>query len=253
VRIFILLGSLLCTGTTLAAERIVERSIPVDADVRFSLDSHRGGVEIVTGAVDSVEIFVSIRHDDEDVLDEVNIDIDSSRSRVSVKTDYVPSPVPFRFFGFNDFSNSFVYPDIRYRIVVPEGASLRIKGHRSDLDIAAPSGTVVVSSHRGDGRITNVRNDLEIDTHRGNFDVEVTELHDIDLQSHRGDFRLDVSDADDFMLSGETHRGNLRFIGKDIDVSRRDRDNRVTHREGNGSNQISFNTHRGNIRMNFDD
>ncbi|MEX0619149.1 MAG: DUF4097 family beta strand repeat-containing protein [Pseudohongiellaceae bacterium] len=249
MRLFILASCLLFTAWTSAAERIERHSIPVNPDVRFSLNAHRATTRITTGNIDSIEMVVTIRHNNEDILDRVDVNLNASPSFVRAAVDYDEPGfrVSFGFIGFNDYQ----YPDIHFQITLPEQASLQYTGHRSRLDIEAPTGRIEVNSHRGSGRLTQVRNDLELDTHRGNFEIEVTELHDIDIDTHRGDINLDIFGAEDFTLVGETHRGDVRFIGKNIPVNEHDREQSVNYVEGSGSNFIDIQAHRGDIRIDF--
>ena len=189
--------SMLASTYSFTAQRVVEESIPVNNDVNFSIDSHRGRVNITTADVDTIEITAVIRHDDRDALDNVEINIYRSRERVSIDVDYDQPIFNFsRLFSLNYYQ----YPDILFEIVLPDEATLRIDSHRSILDIDAPSGRVRISTHRGRGRIGGIRNDLYIDTHRGSFDVEILELHDVHIDTHRGDidleYLLDYADED---------------------------------------------------------
>lgn len=251
MRLAILLCGLLGSGTLSAAERVVQESIRVDPDVEVSLELSRGEVRIVKGTGNTVELTARIRHPDEDVVEQVEILIDSSRSSVVFGVEHHRSPY-WMFTGmywWKDHSE----PEIEFTIVVPEQASLTLRGNRVDFDVDAPSGTVDISSHRGSGRVRGVSSQLKIDTHRGDFDVEVEKLADIDINTHRGSVVMEIENARNFTLDGETHRGGIHVNGRDIDVDQRDRDTKVDYREGDGSNLISFNTHRGSITIDFRD
>ena len=241
------LSMLLCTNS-FAAQRVVEESISVNSDVIFSIDSHRGRVNITTADVDSIEIRAVIRHDDADVLDNVEINIYRSRERVSVDVDY-DQPIfnLSRLFSINNYE----YPDILFEIVLPDEASLRIESHRSRLDIDAPSGRVRISTHRGAGRIGGIRNDLQLETHRGSFELEILELHDVDIDTHRGDIELGIVQANNFTIDAHTNRGSLRVRGRDVSVHRDDRDSYINYRQGDGRNLIKVESHRGDIRFRF--
>ncbi len=244
-----MLATLLFTGTSvLAAEKTFEETIPVNSDVDFSIDSHRGGVEIRTGDVDNIEITAVIRHDRQEAVDDVEIVIYRSRDRVTVDVDY-DEPV-FRFSSLFDL-NSYEYPDIQFHIVLPDQASLSIDSHRSTLNVAAPAGRVDIMAHRGRGRITGIRNDISLDTHRGNFDLEIANLQDVRVETHRGDIDLDISEASNFSIAAEVHRGNLSMRGRNVSIHRHDRQSYLDYNEGDGSNYIRVDAHRGDIRLNF--
>jgi len=251
MRTTILLVGLVFASAGSAAERIVERSIEVNPDVRFSINSHRGSVDISTADIDTIELTAHIEHDSQDVVDRVDIEVSSSRSTVDVDVDYDQPAFRLNFglIGFNDYE----YPEVRFTVVLPENASLAVDSHRSDLNLEAPAGRVDVTAHRGRGRISGIRNDLKIDSHRTDFDIEILELNDVDLDFHRGDVELDLFGASDYTIAGETHRGNIRFVGRDYRVDQSSRDVYVNAREGDGRNMINIDSHRGNTVINFHD
>lgn len=244
--VFVALGSTLLQ----AAERTFEDSIPVNSDVDFSIDSHRGEVSIRTGDVDNIEITATIRHDDQDVVDDVDIVIYRSRDRVTVDVDY-DEPM-FRFSSLFTLNN-YEYPEVRFHIVLPDQARLSIVSHRSRLDVDAPSGRIDISAHRGRGRIGGIRNDISLDTHRGDFDLDIVNLRDVRLETHRGDIELNIEEAADFSIDAEVHRGNLSIRGRNGSVRTDDRQSYLDYDEGDGSNYIRVDSHRGDVSLNFSD
>lgn len=249
MRTLLLLTSVLLAASTEAAERIVRESIPATPDVRFSIDLHRAAVEISTGSVDTIELTAYIEHPEQEEADKVEIDIDGVPSDVGVEVRYddPDNKVDFDFIGLREYE----YPEIRFVIVLPENASLKVEAHRSQFDIAAPAGRIDIDTTRSAGELTNVRNDLAISTQRGDFDVEIQELHDVDIEAQRSDVRVDIFGAANYTLIGETQRGDARFSGQDIATSPRDRGVTVNHVEGNGENYMTFDMERGNININF--
>ncbi|MEK7258445.1 MAG: hypothetical protein AAB211_01450 [Pseudomonadota bacterium] len=245
----ILLAFFLLSASANAVERIVQETIPVNPDVRFSIESHRGELEITTGSVDAIEITVYIEHDEQEVVDEVAINIDRSLSDVAIEVNYddPDEKVDFDFIGLNDYD----YPEIRFVIVLPDAASLKVEAHRSQLEIAAPAGRVDIDTSRSTGRITDVRNDFKIVSTRGNYDIEIQDLHDVDVEGQRSNVRLDIFAATDFTLSGETRRGDVMITGEDVVTQNRERGERVDHVRGSGSSFVSFDVERGDLQLNF--
>ncbi len=233
---------------SLAAERVFEDSFAVNRDVDFSIDSHRGEVNISTGNVDSIEITAVIRHDDRDVVDDVEIVVIRSRERVKVEVEY--DEPRFRFTSLFDW-DSYEYPYIEFDIVLPEQAMLGIDSHRSRLNVSAPSGRVDISAHRGSGRISGIRNNLDLDTHRGDFDLEFVELRDVRIETHRADIDMDILQASDFSINAEAHRGSISMRGRTGLVRRSDRNSYLSYNEGNGSNRINLDSHRSDVTLSF--
>lgn len=233
-----------------AAEKVFVKTVEVNSDVRFSIDSHRGQVVITTGNVDTVSITAVIRHDDAEVIDDVEIEVRSSPQRVSVGIDFDQNIFSFTSL-FN--LNSFEYPDIRFEIVLPEQASLTIDSHRSILDIQAPRGRINISSHRGEGFISNIRNDINLDTHRGDFELVIEDLHDVQIDSHRGNIQLNIASAINFSIDANTHRGDFTVQGLDVPIRKDERSRYIDFTQGSGINRIEIDTHRGSIDFNFHD
>jgi|GEM_PF-2262341 len=251
MRTLVLIASLLAATQVVAADRVVRESIPVNADVRFSLDAYRSSVSITTADVDAIELVVRLEHDEQEILDKVNVDIESSPAFVSVGVSFDEPDLTY-LFGFIDVNN-YEYPQIHFEVVLPVDAALAIDGHRSRLDIVAPGGRLDISAHRSSGRIDEVRSDLKLSSQRGDFEVQIRELHDVDLETSRGDIRLDIFGARDYRLSGESERGNIRFSGQEIAVGERRRGVFVEHVAGAGTHFINLEAHRGDIRINFRD
>lgn len=243
-----LLASGLLAGGSFAAERVFEDSFDVNSDVDFSIDSHRGEVNISTADVDRVEITAVIRHDDRDVVEDVEIVVVRSRERVKVEVDY--DEVPFRLSSLFSW-DSYDYPYIEFNILLPEQAMLEVDSHRSRLDIDAPAGRVDISAHRGSGRISGVRNNLHLDTHRGDFELEVEDLHDVRIDTHRGDVDLNILQASDFAITAESHRGDLVMRGRPALTRSHDRNNYLSYNEGSGANRINVDSHRGDVTFRF--
>ncbi len=245
-----IVASLFLTLPCFAAQRIFEDTVEVDEDVNFSIKSHRGKVRIATGNVNTIEIKAIMTHDYEEALDNVEVNVFQSRSRVSVDVDYHQH-------GFNIGSwfspNQYTYPHIQFEIVIPDQASLKINSHRSDLEVEAPSGRLRISAHRGQGRISNIREDLSLDTHRGEFFLEIVRLSDVRIDTHRGDVDMEIHDASNFAIDASAHRGKFRVSGRDIPKHRHDREDYIDYKEGNGDNLIKIDSHRADIDIDFRD
>jgi len=241
--------SLLFSANSFSAQKIVKETIPVNPDVKFSIKSHRGRLNITTADIQEIDLTAVIRHDKQAVVDRVEIDIYSSARSVSVETDYNQPGLNLGSWLMGE--SSFESPEVVFNIVIPDGASLQIETHRSRIDIDAPSGRVRISSHRGGGRVSGIRDDLTINTHRGSFDVEITQLHNLTIETHRGDITVDIANASDFSVDARTNRGKLKFRGRDIRSSKRHGDEYADYQEGDGQYMIEIDTHRGDVVRNF--
>lgn len=243
------LSLLLCT-TANAAERIEEIEFPVNADADFFLKTHRGDVEIRTADVDAIRVVATFTHEDEDALDRVALDSSGTRDRVRVRVEFEE----YNFSNWFNWRDGSPYPEVNLVVELPRTVSLDLDSHRSTLDIEAPSGDVRIKAHRGRGDITAIRSDFILDTHRGDFDLAVAELHDLDIKTHRGNVYARIDRAKDYRITGDSHRGRLRFPGSNFRVRYDDnRGSSVYERIGSGENRVMLDTHRGDITLAFND
>lgn len=242
--------SFLFSNTVSAAERIEEKVFPVNANADFYLKTHRGDVQIRTADVDTIRVVATFTHEDEDALDRVTLDSSGTRDRVRIRVEFAE----YNFRNWTYWRDGSPYPEVSLVIVTPRNVSLDLDSHRSELDIEAPSGEVRIKAHRGRGDITAIRSDFILDTHRGDFDLEVEELHDMDIKTHRGNVYARIDKAEDYRITGDSHRGRLRFPGSNIRVRYDDaRGSSVNERVGSGENRVFLDTHRGDITLAFND
>lgn len=224
----------------------------VNPDATFELDFHKGTLKLTHAAVNEITVkatyyFVDGDEGKPEYLDYLSFKTRSSADLVSIDVEYdQPSSISSGW-----WSNSPGYPFVEMEVIVPSGASIEIESHKGELDIEAPSGEVEIESHKGVGKIRNVRNNLEIESHKGRFDVEVTDLNDIEVETHKGDIYINVYDAANYTVVGSSHKGDLKFRGRDIRVTEEDNDIYVNHVEGSGTHKIELETHKGSITIDF--
>lgn len=237
-----------------AAERVVEESLAVDADVRLRLEAFKGEIRVRTADVRTVSMKATIRPDDGPVedLDLVHVRTTGGGGSVRIEVDY-DRELTSRDDGWLGWNESVSLPFVDFEIEMPDGGDLWLESHKSKFDVSAPAGSVEIETHKGEGEIRNVRGDFELDTHKGRFDVEIARLGDVRVETHKGDVRLRVAGASDFEVRADTHKGDLRFRGHDVPVRRGDDDERrVDYRAGSGGPTIELDTHKGTIEVEFE-
>lgn len=235
-----------------AAERKVVETIPVNSDVAFSINTNRSAVRISTSNNNIVEISATISHESEEVTKDVEIRINKSRGRVAVDKVYYKEPLLAdigSWFKLNDWQ----IPEVKYDIVLPDTASLTIDGNRADLYIEAPAGRVEISSYDGESIITGIRNDLNLDTYKGQISIAIQQLNDVDIDSFRGEVNVSIENADDFTLEAESRNGSIDVEGIDVITREEGGLTYMNRRIGNGSNLIDVNGGRGNVEIRFQD
>ena len=249
---FVLLVTLGATAFA-GPEKNFEEAFSVGPNATFSLDSHKGNIKVRTGG-DQILVKARVYYEeavDARVLDYVNIEATHSGNLVKIEVEFdqkESKTLLESIFGKNSYS----WPMVDFDIVVPDDSNLRIDSHKATFDFQVPSGDIEIESHKGSGTIANVRGDFALETHKGQFTVDVSQLGDIDIETHKGDVEILLGDASDFTIDGESHKGSLAFTGRDIRVHREDGESTVSYAEGTSRHRIRLETHKGNIRLNFD-
>lgn len=231
-----------------------EQEFPVAANPSFSLQSHKGKITIRTDNGSTIRVKARIYAEDapadieQQIINATEIKVSSGDTWVRIDVDYEDiGSFTDKLFNRNNYGVAFVDFDI----ILPDDADLNLTTHKSDVDINAPAGRISIESHKGNGPVRNVRGDLDLQTHKGNFDIEIVELHDVDVNTHKGDVFLHILHAADFQVRGDTHKGDMKFKGRDIRLISEDRGGTVHYTEGRGSNRISLDTHKGLISLDF--
>ena len=243
------------------ADRTLEKSFEVGADASFSLDSHKGHIQIRTSDTNTIQVNARIhmgddydgKLSDEEILrliESVDVNFHADEGSVRVSVDYDNANSLFDAL----MRKNRTMPMIHFEIMLPDDANLQLETHKSTVDVDAPSGRVDIESHKGEGAIRGVRGEFNMETHKGKFQVEILEMHDVSVETHKGDVNLTLHGATDFTVRGETHKGNLNVKGYEFRAKRADDrgDEKVLYQKmGNGSNRIELETHKGAITLDF--
>lgn len=235
-------------------ERNVSHTFDVDPNATFSLDTHKGHIQIRTGSLSTIEVRARIYMLDgeqggEELFELVEIKVRNDKRYVSIEVDYDNDAMREIQSGLLGKHQSM--PAVDFDVVLPEDSNLRIDSHKSTFDVDAPAGEVKIDSHKGQGKILGIRGDFQMTTHKGDFDVDILELGDLEIETHKGDVRVKIHHAEGFYVRGSSHKGKLSFRGLDIPIEKDHGSSRVSHRVRNGKNRIELETHKGRITLDF--
>lgn len=245
---------LLCASLWVrGAEEALSWDFTMEPGAKVEIETFKGLIDIQTHASQDITVRALIRPDGDD-CDPTTVEV-FARERgggVHIWIEHHPNGND-GFMGV--FKNkSYTAPFVDFTILMPDNARLEIDDHKSQYDIQAPLGSVQISTHKGEGTISNVRSDFELDTHKGVFDIHVTKLDDIDVDTYKGHITVNVAQAQDFDLRAETYKGELEFKGRPVTVvNEEDREKTADYREGSGSNSIRLETYKGTIELIFED
>lgn len=237
-----------------AAEEAESWEFTMKPGAELELETFKGVIDIQTHDAPTIIIRADVRPDGDD-CDPRSVEV-FARERggggVHVWIEHHPGEEQ-GFLGVFK-TKSYTAPFVDFTIVMPDDARIQIDDHKSEYKISAPSGSISIDTHKGTGWISNVRSNLDLDTHKGEFDIEVQHLEDIDIDTYKGDITVTVHRAMDFEVRAETHKGDLSFDGRNIDVmTDEDGEKTVDHREGAASHTIQLETYKGTIDLIFKD
>lgn len=246
--LFLLLLAAVAAASAFGQERTYQKEFPVNAGARFSLDSYKGTITIRTDTGKTIRAYARIRPDegtDPELLDYVKIREHASLNSVSLEVDNDTS-------GFRRlFGRSVTMPLVDWDITLPDDVDLNLETYKSEVDLDVPAGRVEIDSYKGTGSIRKVRNHFKLDTYKGNFKVDVDNLGDLDAETYKGEITLSIYGARDFGLRATTHKGELRFHGRQIPLEKRGRETEADYTTGNGRNRINLETYKGTFIVEF--
>ncbi len=255
----LLLIMLLIPVAAFGTEKAFDKTFDVAPGARLKLECHKGLIKIRTGDVSTIRVIARIYPDEgpDYDLEHVTIATSSGTSYVSVVVEYDAAAMSGSRRGtdspgiLSDWEGTSL-PLVDFDIVVPNDASLDLESHKSVFDVEVPSGEVKIDSHKGRGTITRIKNDFELSTHKGEFEVEIDQLGDLEIDTHKGKVNVVIHNARDFRLQGETDSGDLDFAGYDIRVERGEHHGKFASTTiGSGEHRIDLDTHKGRIKLDF--
>jgi hypothetical protein len=232
------------------ADRFWEEEFPVTAGARLELESFKGKITLRTDEGSTVRVQARI-YADQGTRPEL---VDFMKIEAQARASYVELSAEFDQGEAEDaelLGKSWSQPAVDWDITLPDHMRLELESHKSELDLRVPSGSIEIESHKGEGAIRGVRGPFELETHKGEFEVVILELDNVEVETHKGNIELEIHGARDFELSGESHKGDLIFEGREVRVEDDDGETFVEHREGDGSRSIELETHEGKIRVRF--
>jgi len=235
------------------------KTLPLKAGERFSLDNVNGSVTVSTWKEDKVEIkAVKIARDDEKDLKEVEIRVDNSAGRVSVKAIW---PKLRRRFNVN----------VEFDIKVPEGIILdgvetvnggvEVTGRYGRADAGTTNGSVTVEDASGELKayttngsvhVSRFQGRLEAETTNGNIRLEGLTFKDgLSAKTTNGSITIAIASPETLNanLVARTTNGHITVDFPMTLKSLTQSKHRVEARIGEGGPEISLGTTNGSIKI----
>lgn len=131
------------------------------------LNNVNGGVQIKVWDKNEVEVDAVKRADDKDMMDQLEILIDTSSDLVNIDTKY----------PHNSNTHNEEGPWVEYTITVPKDANLdKIRTVNGDIEISGVEGKINASTVNGTVRASDIKNDCRMETVNGKIEAEFASL-----------------------------------------------------------------------------
>jgi hypothetical protein len=239
--------ALLFAGSLVTAADFKEfkRTVPMDANGRFSLDTFKGSIRISAWDQPQVDIQARIVADPSgwfpEPVEDVEIRVDSSAGSVRVKTEYR------REHWSIVEGNS---PSVNYTIRVPRHAGLAIKDYKSETDISEVQGAVEFDTYKGTARLIGLRGGLDLKTYKGDIRASFASFSARShIDTYKGTIDLTVPRSSGFEMHAELERhASLDCdFPRTLQSDRRQREMRST--VNGGGPELRITSYRGSIRV----
>jgi hypothetical protein len=240
-----ILVSLFAALATAADYKEFRKTVPLDANGRFHLDTYKGSIHITAWDQPQAEIYARIEPDNSwmaEPVDRVDIRVDGSGPSVRVKSDYRSQH------SWIGMEGSLPY--VRYTIKVPRNASVTVKDYKSDSDISGVLGDVEFETYKGTARLDGLRGGFQLKTYKGevraSFTAFTARSH---VDTYRGTVELTVPKSANFEIHGNLQR-HVYFhsdFPQTVRTTSRERDFRSV--VNGGGPQLHITSYRGNIRL----
>ena len=245
-RMFILAASLLASTAVIADVKEEESFMyTLESGGRLSLENVNGSISVVGGSGDQVEIRAFKKANNQEALDEIEILIDASPTRISVDTKL---PESRGWWGGSNHGAS-----VSYELSVPSNIELDgISSVNGGIDIAGVFGAIKAETVNGGIDVEDASSDLRAETVNGGIDARfssVTGDQRIDCDTVNGKISLTLPENADARVSVDTVNGGINgsdfnlvvekgFVGKSLEGDIGDGNARITANTVNGGVKI---------------
>jgi len=215
-------------------------------DGRIELDNINGAVHISSWDRNEVKVDAVKYADTKERLDEAQIEVDSGKDYLSIRTKYRDHDHTWNSGSHNNPAS------VEYTLTVPRTVRLdEIKLINGSLDITGLSGEIRASSINGRLEARDLAGRAELSTINGPLEARFAQLaeHDVDLKSVNGPVELTIPSDSQARIEASTVSGGIennlglrvnhhRFVGHDL-----------RGELGNGGTHIRLNDVNGRIEI----
>lgn len=238
-------------------EKEVSRTLPLDRDGVVSIDTYKGSVKIST--TDSAEVVLRARieadgdcDDRDERVAQTEIEVEASRSRLLIRSDYdglKGRRWSFHFFGFGACE---VLPLVHYTLTIPKTARLEIKDYKSRIDIKNHAADLELNTYKGSVHIDGQAGGVDLETYKGDVRVDMASVGKSNrFETYKGEIEISVPKSAAFTVDADlSRRGRL---DADFDLvhqtHRRRHDTRARTEVNGGGPAMRLSTYKGEFRI----
>jgi hypothetical protein len=211
VWLFAVSTAVACSALSGEPVKEVRRSLPLSAGGRLVIETERGSIRVE--GWENLQAEISARIEDEsyflrdaEAVRETGIRIDASPDSIRVKSDY--SRLRERGWGLLGLLHFAVErPAVHYRIRMPRTARLKIKDYRSETEISNLKSDLELETHRGTVDVRGLDGAIEFKSYRGRALVKMVNLErNCRLETYRGEITLSLPRDRGFQLESDLGR-----------------------------------------------
>lgn len=231
-------------------ERKFSEKYEFDKNGQVRLENINGSIDVVGWDREQIQFEYTIKADDEDDLERVEVDIDASSSRFSADVEFSKKKSGW-FGGWNNYSSG----TVDLRIKVPHSAVLKmIESVNGEITIEDVHGSIKTETVNGEITVKDAKSDVTANTVNGEVNIIMKSFNEqrVKAESVNGDIVVYLPENDGFTVVAETLNGDLSndfgikvvegtYVGADMDG-----------RYKSGGGKLSFDTVNGDVSVKKD-
>ena len=202
---------------------VIDKTYDFDKNGRISLSNVNGDVTITSCGCDQVHLITTVTASNQETRDRINIDINASQSKLSIKTKYAKKD--------RDYHDRNNHSEVVYQLSVPDNVELdQIELVNGDLTITGVTGKLDADLVNGELQSDGMTSDTEVSLVNGDMQLTFESLNHaskIKLDSVNGDIVVSLPSDANVEVSADTVSGKIsndfglivnegRWVGSDM-------------------------------------
>jgi DUF4097 and DUF4098 domain-containing protein YvlB len=247
LRLLFISSLLFATAAMADVKETEEFSFSIESGGRLSLENINGGITIVGGSGDQIEVIAYKKAGAQEYMDDLEIVIDEEPDYIRIETRHPKSKNKWLNWG-NDHNGS-----VSYELTVPSNINLdTISTVNGSVDISNVAGVVKAETVNGDLEVSGLTSDVNLETVNGGISAEFETLggdQRVSAEAVNGKITLRIPADASARINAETVNGSIDaddfglkpekgFVGRDLNGEIGDGDARISADTVNGSIRI---------------